>query len=57
MSDLQIIKNRIRELRENLHTVLNEEENVSSSRVLEISKELDKTLNEYYKLISREKKE
>lgn len=42
---------KIEKLRNLMHDLINKEENLLHSRVLEVSQKLDKTLNEYNNII------
>ncbi|MBS4537069.1 aspartyl-phosphate phosphatase Spo0E family protein [Clostridium sp. D2Q-11] len=50
MNNLENLKKRITFLREEMHELINSEDFLTANNVVSISQELDKALDEYYKI-------
>jgi len=54
MKTLEEIEKMIYEMRQTLHTIINEKNNLLDPEVIAVSQELDATLNEYNNLINKQ---
>ncbi len=51
MNKIQLIKKKINDLRDHLHRNMANSLNLADNEIVSISQELDRALNQYYKLL------